>query len=555
MMVAAATQRRDTLRAAFLPVLRYSVHHPRSAVALAGWPIDCSSPARRLPWIDNARMEMPRARRPAPQDARPVPGSRLPARLLRRISDERLVAYVRDGSEPAFEVLFDRHYRRLLGFCVHMLGSVEEAEDAVQHAFLAAYRTIVTTERRIELRPWLYTVARNRCLAVLHARRERPGVPLKEPATEHLFAEVQRREDVRELLGDLARLPEDQRAALLLAEAGAMPHAEIAAVLGCPRTKVKALVFQARSSLIAGRTARATPCREIREQIATLHGPALRRRTIRRHLPQCAGCREFRDEVRRQRRSLAIALPVTSSLALKEAVLTALFGTGAAGAGGAAAGAGSAAALAAKALIVVALLGAGGAGLALRHEDPPAKGRAAAPTERAGPALGDAADPPTAPVPVTRVPVADERSDQRPRRPRAREGHSVQSPERTAALPDQATQRGSNAAPTEEVTKPQRGGRHDPPSNDEATDGNPRRPRRQPKPVEPQRAPAPPRAPGPPGAAQSPEPIRQAVDLNEESDMDDEDDDDSDANTADADDDDDDTDANTAEDDDDEDIE
>jgi RNA polymerase sigma factor (sigma-70 family) len=493
-------------------------------------------------------MAIPKARRPGPQGARPAPGSRLPARLLRRTSDERLVAYVRDGSEPAFEVLFDRHYRRLLGFCVHMVGSVEEAEDAVQHAFLATYRTIVTTERRIALRPWLYTVARNRCLAVLHARRERPGMPLEEPATEYLFAEVQRREDLRDLLGDLARLPEDQRAALLLAEAGAMPHAEIAAVLGCPRAKVKALVFQARSSLIDGRTARATPCREIREQIATLHGPALRRRTIRRHLPQCAGCREFRDEVRRQRRALAIALPVTTSLALKEAVLAALFGTGAAGAGGAAAGAGSAAALAAKALAVVALLGAGGAGLALRPDDPPAKPRVAAPTERGGPALGD---PPTRRVAVTPVPVADERSDQRPRRPRVRDGNSVQSPEPTAALPDQASRRGGNAAPTEEVSRPQRGERHDGASEDEATDGKPGRPRRQPMPVEPRRAPSPPRVPGPPGAAQSPEPIPEAVDLNEESDTDDQDDDDPVGHTADEDDDD--SDANTADEDDDDD--
>jgi RNA polymerase sigma factor (sigma-70 family) len=490
-------------------------------------------------------MEMPESRRVAPRPVRP--GSRLPARLLRRASDERLVAYVRDGSEPAFEVLFDRHYRGLLGFCVHMLGSVEEAEDAVQHAFLAAYRTLVTDERRMELRPWLYVVARNRCLAVLHARRERAGVPPKEPATEHLFAEVQRREDVRDLLGDLARLPEDQRAALLLAEGGAMPHAEIAAVLGCPRTKVKALVFQARSSLIAGRTARATPCTEIREQIATLHGPALRRRTIRRHLPHCAGCREFRDEVRRQRRALAIAMPVTSSLALKEAVLAALFGTGAAGAGGAAAGAGSAAALAAKALSVVALLAAGGAGLALRHEDPPATGRAAAPTERGGPALGD---PPPERVAVTAEPAADERSDQGGRRPRTRDGHSVQSPERTAALPDQATRRGSDAAPTEEVSKPQRGGRRDSPSEDEATDGKSRRPRREPQPVEPQRAPAPPKAPAPPGGAQSPEPIREAGDLNAEFDTDDEGDDDGPvANTADEDDDD--SDGNMADEDDD----
>ena len=43
--------------------------------------------------------------------------------LLRFVSDERLVAHVRDGSEEAFEVLYDRHHRGILGFCRHMLGS------------------------------------------------------------------------------------------------------------------------------------------------------------------------------------------------------------------------------------------------------------------------------------------------------------------------------------------------------------------------------------------------------------------------------------------------
>ena len=128
-----------------------------------------------------------------------------------------------------------------------------EAEDAVQHTFMAAYRHLVGGAAEIQLRPWLYTIARNRCLSMLRARRERPLDELREPATEHLSAEAQRRQDVRELLGDVAALPEDQRAALVLAELGAVSHDEIAMVLDVPRQKVKALVFQARTSLIASR--------------------------------------------------------------------------------------------------------------------------------------------------------------------------------------------------------------------------------------------------------------------------------------------------------------
>src|ERR671911_388583 len=100
-------------------------------------------------------------------------GARLPARLLRLASDERLVEQLRGGSESAFEVLYTRHHRGVLSFCRHMLGSVEEAEDAVQHTFLAAYRYLAGSSKPIQLRPWLYAIARNRCLTILRARRER----------------------------------------------------------------------------------------------------------------------------------------------------------------------------------------------------------------------------------------------------------------------------------------------------------------------------------------------------------------------------------------------
>jgi RNA polymerase sigma factor (sigma-70 family) len=216
---------------------------------------------------------------------RPIPGT---------ASDESLVASVRDGSEPAFEVLYGRHLRGILGFCRHLLGSTEEAEDAVQHTFMAAYRDLLASSKPIQLRPWLYTIARNRCYTLLRGRRERPLTAAAEPATENLSSAVQRRQDLRDLLADLAALPDDQRAALVLAELGAVPHHEIATVLAVPRDKVKALVFQGRSSLIASRKARDTPCEEIRLQLARLRDGTPRRTTLRRHLRECPGCRAFR---------------------------------------------------------------------------------------------------------------------------------------------------------------------------------------------------------------------------------------------------------------------
>ena len=290
-----------------------------------------------------------------------------PRRFVRSEPDERLVALVRDGDRNAFEEVYDRHSPGLLSFCRHMLGSLEEAEDAVQHTFLAAHRAMLADQRELHLKAWLYAIARNRCLSLLRARRERVGLEdgfESAPSVAGLATEVERREDLRDLLSDLARLPDAQRAALVLAELGAHTHDEIAGVLDVKRDKVKALVFQAREALVAAKAARDTPCSEIREELANARGGALRRSHLRRHLESCAGCRAFRAEVQRQRAALALILPVIPSFALKQAVLGGAAAT-AAGLGGSSAAGGLAAAGGAKAAaakVMVAAVVAGGAG-------------------------------------------------------------------------------------------------------------------------------------------------------------------------------------------------
>ncbi|MBW3652744.1 MAG: RNA polymerase sigma factor, partial [Actinobacteria bacterium] len=220
----------------------------------------------------------------------------LPRRRLQAAGDDRLVAQIRCGDGPAsrnaFEVLYDRHHRGVLAFCRHMLGSPEEAEDAVQHTFSAAYRALLRDDRKIALRAWLYAIARNRCLSMLAARREQVALDHVDgvlPATTGLAQEVEQRDDLRELLADVQRLPEDQRAALVLAELEALSHKEIADILGVPPSKVKALVFQARESLMIRRQARDTSCGEIREQLSVLRGGALRRRDRGDGDPRAAG--------------------------------------------------------------------------------------------------------------------------------------------------------------------------------------------------------------------------------------------------------------------------
>src|SRR5919204_1152216 len=267
-------------------------------------------------------------------------------RRLRRdaVSDERLVARVRAGDTGAFEAIYDRYAGLIHSSCRHTLGQPDDADDAVQHTFLAAYRAIRQSAQPIDLKPWLFTIARNRCVSVLRAWRRDPSVAdgeAPEPITEGLVAAVERRESLRALLRDIGALPEDQRSALILTQLGTLKHEEVARVLGVPTEKVKALVFQARNSLVSTRLARETACHDFRQQLATLTGPALRRGNLRRHLVSCSGCRDYQLALKRQRAAIVVLLPVAAHPALRSKVLGEIVG-GAGGGSSTGAGAGGA---------------------------------------------------------------------------------------------------------------------------------------------------------------------------------------------------------------------
>ena len=287
-----------------------------------------------------------------------------PRRVLALLSDDKLVEQVRRGDAVAFEVLYDRHNAGVFAFCRHMLGTTHDAEDAVQHVFMAAHADLQRgARRRLHFKAWIYTIARNRCLSVLRSRREHPAENV-EVAVDRIGDQVAQRAELRALLADVGKLPEDQREALVLSELGDLSHAEVAEVLGCEAAKVKSLVFQARTALIARRRARDTSCEEIREQLATLRGGALRRSHLRHHLEACPGCSEYRDQVRHQRQLLAAALPVLPAAGLRDQVMAALGlggGTAVAGGGAGLVGAFGVAAKSAATKVSVALVIAGGA--------------------------------------------------------------------------------------------------------------------------------------------------------------------------------------------------
>ncbi len=247
------------------------------------------------------------------------------------------------GDEGAFEAIFQRHHAPLLSYCRHTLSHRDEAEDALQQTFIKAHQALLHGTAPRELRPWLYAIARNCCLSAITARRGWVGIESladHTPALAELSDQVHQREDLRELVAGIGRLPEDQRSALLLAELDDLNHQAIATIVGCEVSKVKALIYQARTALIADRDARNASCQDIREQLSVAHGGELRRGPLRRHLKLCVGCRDFRLDLGTQRQSLAAVLPVLPSAGLAAAILGhgAAHAVGAASVGGVSAG-------------------------------------------------------------------------------------------------------------------------------------------------------------------------------------------------------------------------
>src|SRR4051794_6807875 len=268
--------------------------------------------------------------------------------LLRLQSDERLVALIRRGNHHAFEALVARYQSRLLAFCRHMLSSREDAEDVLQEVFAAAFNAMLGDERPINVRPWLYRIARNRSLNHLR-RTQAVGVDSMDV---HLSEgglttadKVHKREEFRLLIADVQDLPETQRTALLLREIDALSYEQIAEAMETTVPSVKSLLVRARVSLAEAAEARLLSCEEVRIELGEV-AEGLKRTTapVRRHLRTCERCTAFRKHLRANNKALAALFPLGPILLFKKALLTHLGTTAAAGGSSAAAGGGAAAA-------------------------------------------------------------------------------------------------------------------------------------------------------------------------------------------------------------------
>ncbi|MBV8431290.1 MAG: RNA polymerase sigma factor, partial [Solirubrobacterales bacterium] len=282
--------------------------------------------------------------------------------LLRLQSDERLISLMRRGNHGAFEVLVSRYHSRLLAFCRHLLGSKEDAEDVLQEVLAAAFNAILADERQINVRPWLYRIARNRSLN--HLRRiQAIGVDSMDiHYSEHGAStadKVHDREQFRQLVGDIHGLPETQRTALVLREMDAMSYDQIAEAMDTTVPGVKSLLVRARISLAEAAEARQLSCEEVRIELGEV-AEGLQKRPpplVRRHLKGCRRCASFQGQLKQTNRALSALLPIGPLALLRKLLIVHLGHSAGTGSGATATAAGATGATGATA-------GAGATGVA-----------------------------------------------------------------------------------------------------------------------------------------------------------------------------------------------
>jgi RNA polymerase sigma-70 factor, ECF subfamily len=191
----------------------------------------------------------------------------------RPIAEAALLDAARDGDEQAFDTLFEPHRRALRAHCYRLLGSLYDAEDALQETSLRAWQGLAGFEPRAPFRAWLYRIATNACLRALE-RRSRLPQPLDpdeaaiarylQPYPDRLLetdAAVEERESIGlAFVSVMQLLPPRQRAVLVLREVLGWPAQEVADLLEDSIASVNSALQRARAKLererAAGRLAR-----------------------------------------------------------------------------------------------------------------------------------------------------------------------------------------------------------------------------------------------------------------------------------------------------------
>src|SRR5882757_9469179 len=174
------------------------------------------------------------------------------------------------------EALFTKHHNEIYAYLVRMLREPELAADLTQDAFVKAYKNYETLEKPENARAWLYQIAHRVALDEIRRRKIIRFFPWtgeshgSAPSAERLVMDVHLSSDMQRAL---ARIPERQRAALLLAELHDLTGVELAAALGVSHVAARALLTRARESLRQALAAERAAEAEAEANATTSHSP------------------------------------------------------------------------------------------------------------------------------------------------------------------------------------------------------------------------------------------------------------------------------------------
>jgi RNA polymerase sigma-70 factor (ECF subfamily) len=169
--------------------------------------------------------------------------------------DSELVRQIQSGVAAAFDELMRRYKRPVVNFIFRMLGNAEDADDVAQDVFVRVYQNLDTYRPETKFSTWLFALARHAAIDRIRWRsRHRTESIESAPeivASSGTADEVNAREIGALISAAVAKLPEDQRAALVLSEYQGMSYAEIAGVMRCSEKSVESRLYRAKQTLRA----------------------------------------------------------------------------------------------------------------------------------------------------------------------------------------------------------------------------------------------------------------------------------------------------------------
>ena len=168
------------------------------------------------------------------------------------MTEAQAIDRCRKGDSSGLKVLFDLHRDKVFRPSWRMLGSPHDAEDAVQEVFLKVFRTVGSYRGDSAFSTWLYRLTANHCLDILRRRKILSFIGMDkapEPPSAEDTSVAARRHVSPAVRRALSRLPEKQRACLLMCEMEEMSYEEISKSLGISLGSVKSSIHRAKAAM------------------------------------------------------------------------------------------------------------------------------------------------------------------------------------------------------------------------------------------------------------------------------------------------------------------